>query len=145
MDEKPTGNTGPDSGEQHSEYHNWHEERRAWRNEMREKRWRQPWQGLFWGLLLVLLGILFLADQQGWLTGDEWWHYLLVGLGGVFIIDGLAHLAAGHHPYSFGRFIPGIVLLFVGLAFILGFSAWWPVILIAVGAGILLSFIFRRQ
>ncbi len=143
--EKPNGNTGTDSGPQTPPDRDWREERRAWRQEMREKRWRQPWHGLFWGLLLILIGVLFLANQQGWLKDDEWWQYLLVGLGGVFIIDGLFHFASGHQPYSVGRFIPGVILLFIGLAFIMGFSEWWPAILIAVGVVILISFLIRRR
>jgi hypothetical protein len=139
--DRPDVNIGPDSGEAPTGC-SWKDERRSWRY---EKRWNGHLHGFFWGLLLILLGVLFLASQQGWLTGDDWWHYLFVGLGGVFILDGLAHFFTGSRHYSFGRFIPGIVLLLVGLAFILELSEWWPAILIGVGIVILLGAFFRRR
>ncbi len=140
----PAPNAGPGTDGQRRDYRDWREERRAWRHEMREKRLRAPWHGLFWGLLLVALGGLFLANQQGWLTGDDWWHWLLVALGGVFLLDGLAHFFSSDRGYSVGRFIPGIVLLFVGLAFVYGIGAWWPIVLIAVGVTMLLAALIRR-
>ena len=96
-------------------------------------------------LLIILVGILFFINQQG-TDWDILWKYLLIGLGGIFIIDGLAHLwRPARFEGNLGRFIPGVVLLFVGLAFLFNFSQWWPIILIAVGVVILLSFLFRRR
>ena len=40
---------------------------------------------------------------------------------------------------------PGVVLLFVGLAFLFNFSQWWPIILIAVGVVILLGFFLAED
>jgi cobalamin synthase len=119
---------------------------RDWREQHRERRLEDPLRGLFWGLLLVMLGLLFLANQQNWIADDTWWQYLLIGLGVVFLIDGLAHYwNPTYRGYGYSRFIPGIILLFVGLAFIFSFDQWWPIILIAVGVALLLSFFFRRR
>jgi hypothetical protein len=127
-----TGPVKPSPDEQHREW--------------KERRDNDPLRGLFWGLLLIMLGLIFLAWQQNWLSDDNWWQYLLVGLGTVFIIDGLAHYwNPVYRNYGFGRFIPGIILICVGLAFIFNFSQWWPIILIAVGVILLLSFFFRRR
>jgi hypothetical protein len=44
---------------------------------------------MFWGLLLVLLGVLMLLDQMGILAGDIWdifWPLALVALGLSMII-----------------------------------------------------------
>lgn len=105
--------------------------------------WHDPWRGLFWGLLLILLGVLFLADLQGWLDNDTWWQYLLIGMGIIFLIDGVVHYFTSEpREPSFGRFIPGVILLFVGIAFVYGLDRWWPIALIAGGLVILLS-LFR--
>jgi len=61
---------------------------------MREARHSRPFHGLFPGLVLVLLGGLFLAGQQNWITADAWWQWLLIGLGAIFIISGLVQYHA---------------------------------------------------
>ncbi len=147
QDQRPDANANPNPQpeNQSAETKDWREMRRERREETREKRSRDPLRGLFWGLVLILVGILFFINQQG----TEWdilWKYLLIGLGSIFIVDGLAHLAVpAHRDGQLGRFIPGVILLFVGLAFLYNFSQWWPIILIAVGVIILLSFLFRRK
>ena len=105
-----------------------------------------PLRGLLPGLILIVLGVLFFATTQGWISWAIWWQYLLIGLGVVFLIDAGAHyLVPEHRQTGYGRLIPGVVLLFVGLAFVYGFDQWWPLILIAVGVIILLNILFRRR
>jgi hypothetical protein len=119
------------------------ERRRDWR---REHRFHEPLRGLFWGLLLILVGILFFINQQQETGWDDLWKYLVIGLGGIFIVDGLTRsFSNGYHFDGLGRFIPGIVLLFVGLAFLFNLSVWWPVVLIGVGVLILISILLRRR
>ncbi len=117
------------------------------RREMRrEERHRDPLRGLFWGLLLILLGVLFFASEQAWISGDRVWQYFLIGLGAIFILDAIAHFAnVSYRRGILGRFIAGIVLIFIGVAFIYGFDKWWPLALIAGGVAILASFWFRRR
>jgi hypothetical protein len=50
-------------------YREWREQRREWRKERREIRHGFPFHGLFLGMVLVLLGVLFLLNQAGWITG----------------------------------------------------------------------------
>ncbi len=126
-------------------------EQRDWREECCEirKEWRAthhrfPFHGLFCGLTLVLLGTLFLLDQTGRISGDTWWQSFLIGLGVILIIDGLAHyLNPAFRRGSYGKFVFGLILVLTGMIFLLGFSEWWPVILIAAGVAMLLRF-FRR-
>jgi hypothetical protein len=143
-DNRPDKMGNPDTGQPNqTEYRGWREPRRGWRDERRAS--RGPWGGLFWGLLLIMIGLIFFAQQQGWLSDETWWHYLLIGLGVVFIIDGLVcYFKPEYRRASLGRFIPGIILVVVGVAFVYNFAQWWPIILIGVGAVILLSFLFRR-
>jgi hypothetical protein len=126
--------------------HDWREESRARRREMREHWHRSPFHGLFVGLSLLLLGVLFLLNQTGALTGDTWWQSLLIGLGVIWIINGLVRY---NHPEfhwgAYNKIVFGIVLILVGALFIAGFSEWWPVVLIVAGVAFLLRFFWRRQ
>lgn len=128
------------------EYRDWRSQRREWREERRARRDQDPLRGLFWGLVLIMVGVLFFVNQQSGIGWDTLWKYILIGLGAIFIIDGLAHYWRPAYRYdSYGRFIPGVILLFVGIAFLYNFNQWWPIILIAVGVVILISLLFRRS
>jgi hypothetical protein len=116
---------------------------RRW--ERRDRRNRDPLRGLFWGLLLILGGIIWLAINQNWIAQDNWWQYFLIGLGAIFIIDSVAHYLSPAHRWTLGgRIVAGVVLVVVGLASVFGWGAWWPLILIAAGVAILFSFLYRR-
>jgi peptidoglycan/LPS O-acetylase OafA/YrhL len=110
-------------------------------------RWHQrSMPGLFFGLLLVLLGVIFFLAAQDLMAWGDWWKYLIAGLGGIFVIEALVRYArpAPRRP-RFGRLIFGIILIGVGLAFIVGWGSWWPLILIIVGLAILLNTWLRRR
>lgn len=111
-----------------------------------EWRSRDPFKGLFPGLVLVLLGVLLFLTTRGTLAWGTWWQYLLIGLGVIFLLDGALHYL---HPATryrgSGRFVPGIILVLVGAAFLIGFSEWWPLILVGIGVAILLGMLFRKR
>jgi hypothetical protein len=117
----------------------WWEGRREWR---RDWRGHDPFRGLFPGLVLVMLGVLLFFATRGTISWGVWWQYFLIGLGVIFLLDGLVHYLFGHH--GAGRFIPGVILVLVGTAFVIGFSEWWPLVLVGVGVAILLGMLFRR-
>jgi uncharacterized membrane protein YjjP (DUF1212 family) len=136
MVQQDSGNTGNQGGQGQD---NWRDQHKEWRH-------HDPLRGLFWGLLLILLGCLFFVTMQGWLSWDTWWQYFLIGLGLIFLIDALAHYMNPATRFgTFGKIIPGIILIAVGSAFIFGMEEWWPLILIVVGVIILLRFIFRKR
>jgi hypothetical protein len=121
------------------------EERRKLREDMREARHRWPFHGFFWGLTLILFGVLFLLDQTGAIYGDTWWQLLLIGLGSISIIDGIVrYFSPGYHWGIFGKIVGGIVMVMVGALFLAGVSEWWPVILIGAGAAFIFRFVFVR-
>jgi hypothetical protein len=142
----PANNSVNDSGNQGPVGANWREQRYEWRRQMREARRRDPMRGLFMGLILIMAGGLFLAVQMGGMTWDTVWQYFVVGLGIIFIIDGLAHYNHPEFPYFvYGKFIAGSILLLTGILFIFDFSTfWWPVILIAAGCAFLIRLVLRR-
>jgi hypothetical protein len=141
-----TSQNPADKGPTCRDWRDWREEHRAWRREMREHRWRFPFHGLFWGLILVLLGTLFLMNQTGAVTGDTWWQSLLIGLGIIWIINGLVRYHYPEFRWGFyGKIVFGIVLILIGALFMVGASEWWPVVLIVAGVLFLLRFIWPRQ
>jgi hypothetical protein len=114
--------------------------------DMRERWRRRSIPGLFFGLLLVLLGVTLFLTAQDWIAWGDWWKYFITGLGGIFVIEALVRYARpAHRRPRFGRLIFGIILICVGLAFIVGWGNWWPLILIVVGLAILLNSWLRRR
>jgi hypothetical protein len=147
MENNVQGNTAArDSHEQGPTFRDWREERRQWRRDMREQRRGWPFHGLFCGLTLVLLGVLFLLNQAGTITGDTWWQSLLIGLGVIWVFSGMVR---SRHPVfrwgAFGRVVGGIILILVGALLMAGVSQWWPVVLIVAGVAFLLRFFWRWQ
>lgn len=95
---------------------------------------RDPYSGIFGGLILILLGVLFLLATMDIVSWGDWWAYFLLGLGAIFIIEFIVRSVtpAYRHQHK-GKLVVGTVLLIIGGAHILGMVSWWPLILIAVG------------
>lgn len=138
---KSQTSSNPD-GEGHT-CQDWREQRWEWRRKRREARRSRPFHGLFGGLILILLGGLFLANQQNWISGNTWWQYLLIGLGVISIVTGLVQYHALEYYHSRRhKFVWGAILIALGLMFLLGISQWWPLVLIGAGIAVLLGFLF---
>jgi len=97
------------------------------------------------GLILILLGALFLLAEMDKISWADWWAWFLVGLGGIFLLEALlrASSAEGRSRIS-GRLTAGLILVIIGGAHLIGFMEWWPLILIAVGAVVLLSAFLKK-
>jgi len=97
------------------------------------------------GLILILLGALFLLAEMDKISWADWWAWFLVGLGGIFLLEALlrASSAEGRSRIS-GRLTAGLILAIIGGAHLIGFMEWWPLILIAVGAVVLLSSFLKK-
>ena len=99
-----------------------------------------PLSGMTGGLILILLGVLFLLANMDYISWGGWWQYFLMGLGVILILEAIIRSASPSYRKDItGKLIGGFVLIFIGGSFVIGWSNWWPLILIAVGAGILLS------
>lgn len=105
------------------------------KNQASERRGKHdPHSGIFGGLILILLGVLFLLATMDVISWGNWWAYLLLGLGAIFIIEFIVRSVTPAYRHSQkGRLIVGTVLIIIGGAHILGMVSWWPLILIAVG------------
>jgi hypothetical protein len=97
------------------------------------------------GLILILLGVLFLFTEMDKISWTDWWAYFLVGLGGIFLLEALIRaLSAEGRRGIGGRLVAGLILLVIGGSQLIGFEEWWPLVLIAVGVGVLISAVFKK-
>jgi hypothetical protein len=137
---QPGAAPGTNPGASGPGYHDWRQQRWEWRMKMREERRSRPFHGLTGGLILILLGGLFLANTQGWISFGEWWQWLLVGLGVISIVSGVVryHEPEYHHSRRH-KFVWGAVLIATGIIFMAGVSQWWPLVLIGAGVAVLLG------
>ena len=95
--------------------------------------------GIGWGLLFILIGSLFFAQNKGWL-GGQGWAYFAMGLGVILVIGALVRYFGGNTRWSaIGRLVVGLALIYIGFASYYGFGEWWPLALIAIGIGILVK------
>jgi hypothetical protein len=97
------------------------------------------------GLILILLGVLFLMSEMGRVSWTDWWAYFLVGLGGIFLLEALIRsFSAESRRGVGGRVVAGLILAVIGGSHLIGFEEWWPLVLIAVGVGVLISAIYKK-
>jgi len=125
------------------------EMRRARIKERRQQKKDQkpPIPNLFWGLMFILWAVIIYLYSQHHITVGDIWEVFITGLGGIFIIEAISYLfSASYRTHTIGRLVPGIILSFVGLGFLLGFSNWWPIALIVAGVAIItISWILQRE
>jgi hypothetical protein len=97
------------------------------------------------GLILILLGVLFLLTEMDRISWADWWAWFLVGLGGIFLLEAFirAFSAEGRRGIS-GRLTAGLILAIIGGSYLIGFMEWWPLILIAIGLVVLVSAFLRK-
>lgn len=104
------------------------------------------WGGIFIGLLLVGLGVLFLLRELHVTTGSiligGWWALLIVALG-------LSKLLRPHRAKHVGE---GVMLAILGAwlflahteRYGLSYENSWPLVLVAVGAGMVARALAQR-
>ena len=101
---------------------------------------RDAWRQLLPGVILIALGVLFLADKFFYINFSSffrtWWPMLLIGFGLLQLVS------RPHRP------VGGLVLITIGTIFQVDrldlFPWWsmhrmWPLILIAIGAAMLIA------
>ncbi|MFB0518954.1 MAG: hypothetical protein ACETWC_06700 [Acidobacteriota bacterium] len=95
---------------------------------------KDPLSAIFSGLIVILLGVLFLLVTQDYLRWGDWWAYLLVGIGIIFVIEVIVRQTRAQYrcPIA-GKLIGGLVLIAVGAGHIYGLRHWWPLVIIVVG------------
>jgi len=119
-------------------------EENEWRKKRHDGEVRDPLGILFAALIIILIGCLFLLRSLGYIQWNDWWKYFLIGLGSIFLIDAIIRGFVPQFRRSvLDRIIPGIILIAVGFGFLLGFGDFWPIVLIVVGVGMIITFLVR--
>ena len=122
----------------------WRAQRRARRDERRAARHANgPWIG---GAVLILLGVIFLLQNIGLATLNNWWalFILIPALGSFSTAYALYRNSGDRLTYAArGSLIGGLVFTLLAFAFLfeLSFGVFAPVLLIVAGIGLLLNFL----
>jgi hypothetical protein len=134
------------------------EERLQAREERRRERWERrrndPVGPIIGALVLIWLGVVFLAVQNPEtvrlpiiLNWDNVWAVFLVGLGALLLLEALLRLALSPGRRVISPLIWGIILFIIGAAGLfpgMGLEKLWPLALIAGGIGLLITNVVRR-
>jgi predicted membrane protein len=106
---------------------------------MERRAHHSPFGGVLVGAILAVVGVLFLLDNLDIHIMDEvfqWWPVILIGIGATRVVT----------AWGMGGKIWGSAMIFIGGLFLLHnfgylhgdpWSFFWPVILIAIGIGML--------
>jgi cation transport ATPase len=113
---------------------------------MDEKWRRDPLSGAVFGLIVISVGILFLLASQDTIDWSDWWAYLLMAIGGIFILEVVLRsiMPAFRRPV-FGKLLAAVILIAIGASNVYGLGSWWPLIIIGAGVLILFNALFRQR
>jgi len=94
---------------------------------------------LSFGVMIIWLGLSFFLVNLNLIYRGDWWIYFLIGLGLILLVESFLKMTNSDYdaPYAF-KFIAGLVLIAIGLGAIYGLDRWWPLIIIAAGAGMII-------
>ncbi len=126
-----------------------------------EKRRDDPLGSLSWALILIWAGLVFLADNLGWLDqvqvelalpegldfiGLRTWPLIFLGAGLIVFTEALIRtFAPAYRTSDGGDYIWAAILLGIGLSGIFGWQLIWPLILIFLGLSILVKALIRQR
>ncbi len=97
---------------------------------------------VFTGVVLIVLGLIFLGDQLDLFSFS--WTFIMMGVGGAFIVHNALSTPRG------SQFV-GPLLLFLGFYFFAEEVGWlwsgdsWPWLMVAVGAAFLVNWATDRK
>ena len=97
------------------------------------------------GLILIWLGISFYLVEARYTTWNDWWPYLIIGIGVVLIAQAVLRYSTSRFKGpAIGSLVGGMVLLIIGLAGMVGMRDWWPFVLIAIGVMVIVAALTAR-
>ncbi len=116
-----------------------------------EKWRRDPLGGVVWAGILIWAGLVFLAENLGFLDGLRFqesyigaWPVICIGASLIVFLEVLVRLVMPAYRRSIGgTLFWAVVLLGIGLGSIMGWQVVGPLILIAFGLSVLLRGFFR--
>lgn len=115
-----------------------------------EEKWRRdPLSAAVWALVLIWAGLVLLADNLDLFADVEWfsaWGLILTGAGVILLLEIAARLLMPDYRRPVGgNLIVAAVLLGLGLSNLVAAAIAWPLILIAIGVGLLLRGLIRTR
>ena len=109
------------------------------------KRGDKPTTKWFVGVALIALGVIFLMENFGYVFSENWWAlFIYLAAASAFVNMWREWRNAGWFDSKAGGSLTfGLVLTTVASIFILNleWDTYWPLILVAVGIGIVLGWI----
>jgi hypothetical protein len=121
------------------------------RNESWDEKWRRdPVDGAVWALILIWVGLVWLANNAGWLKSfvesDKVWAFGFIGAGIIVLLGVVLRLVVpAYRRPVIGSLIFGVILFGIGLTQFVPDIAIGAIILIGIGLVILLGGIFRKR
>ncbi|HSB66818.1 MAG TPA: hypothetical protein VLD65_09575 [Anaerolineales bacterium] len=146
-----SGNPPPENPPTPPVYGDWREQRRAERLARREARRQRhagrPY-GWFGGVILVILGIIFLLQNLGINILMNWWAiFILIPAFWAFVAAWNTYQDNGRLTRAAaGSLAVGVILTILAAVFLfnLALGIFWPIILILGGLILLISALFPR-
>ena len=130
------------------------EEEKQYEKSEEEKSWDEKWRrdpvaALGWALIFIWAGAVLLLANMDYLAQFEQadpWDFILVGAGGIVLLQVLIRLVLpSYRRPVMGSLILAFVLLAIGLGDILDTNIVWPVALILLGLGVLVTALTRNR
>jgi len=121
-----------------------------------------PLGSLAWAAILIWAGLIFLADNLGWLANINLpqavlpagmeinklstWTLIFLGAGVIGLLEGILRLFfPAWRNSAGGTFFMAILFLGIGLGNIFGWSVVWPLVLIGLGLSALAGALIRLK
>lgn len=114
--------------------------------------WRENRQligGIWWGAVLIWAGLVFIADNLGYLpqigSADEW-SWILLGAGIFALVADLWRAAApAIVAPTIWDWIGAALLLLLGMSGFMSYAFPWPLIIIIIGLVLVSSSLLRFE
>jgi len=127
-----------------------------------EKNWdekyrRDPLGSITWAVILIWAGLVFLADNLGWINfkvipglpvgfSSEPWSWILVGAGVIILVEvGIRLLVPEYRRPIIGSLFLAVILIGIGLGNLFNWNITGALILIALGLMIIFRGVFRER
>lgn len=126
-----------------------------------EKHNRDPLSSLAWALILIWAGLVFLANNLGWLDqiqvqqvlpeelnflGLSTWSVIFLGAGVIVFLEAIIRtFVPAYRSSTGGNFFLAAIFLGIGLSGIFGWQLVWPFILIGMGLSALASALIQNR
>jgi len=106
---------------------------------------RDHLSAIFWGILLIFLGVLLMLVEFNYLYSDEWFAFFVFGLGVLMVGDYiLRQFSTTLRTANVAKLIFGILFIIVSANHVFYLSDWWPLLLVVAG-GIMVWSSFRKK